>query len=82
MRNVVLNIAHLMKKSLERTKARTAVRLHRNELPLKALRHVLMQELQYPRLFQVLKDPYRKVLSDMKSTWGNRNSLFTPCGAT
>lgn len=71
-----------MKKCLERTKARTAVRLHDNELPLKVLKCVLMQELQYPRLFLILKDLYRKVLSDMKSTWGNRNSLFTPCGAT
>lgn len=35
-----------MKKSLERTKAKTAVRLHGNELPLKVLKHVLMQELQ------------------------------------
>lgn len=72
-----------MKKSLEKTKARTAVRLHGNELLLKeVLKHVLMQELQYPRLFLILKDLYRKVLSDMKSTWGNRNSLFSPCGVT
>lgn len=71
-----------MKKSLEKTKARTAVRLHGNELPLKVLKHVLMQELQYPRLFLILKDLYRKVLSDMKSTWGNQNSLFSPCGVT
>lgn len=41
-----------------------------------------MQELQYPMLFLILQVLYWKVLSDMKSTCGKHNSLFTPCGAT
>lgn len=76
------NITHLMKKSLERTKTGTAVRLHRNELPSKAREHALMEELQYHRLFLIHKDLCSGVFSDMKSTWGNWNSLFTPCRAT
>lgn len=72
----LLNIAHLMKKSSERTRPGHLYWLDCDALPQKALEHVLVQELRYPGLFLILKDPYRKVLSDTKSPWGNWNLLF------